>query len=239
MRLFEAYGHEAKATELLKRKTFRLAEQGPPMAQTERRRLTQEILTDGTAPNRQRLTAMGQAKIEYCRFALDLVRRHGGRVFATMVPQSAPRPPASDAMRKDYAFLFERFFHFLNGQPGDPMGFLILAEMDKSASHVLLGQVSQYFQRTKKGRSRAHLIVPEPFFVHSDLTTLVQIADIVAYTVSWGLRLRGMPASPRPELAPLVQIVERLRYKHNTEGGETVWGIKEIRDLRPKETGRK
>lgn len=235
VRLFEAYGNEAKAKELLKKKTFRLATQNDPLPDDERRRLSRELLLDGTAPSRSRLTALGQAKIEYCRFALDLVRRHGGKVFATMVPKTAPRPPVNEAMRKDYAFFFERFYHFLNGTPGDPMGFLIFDELDKSASHVLLGQVSRYFQKTKNGRTRSRLIVPEPFFVHSDLSTLIQIADIVAYTISWGLRLPTMPASTRPELAPLVQVVERLRYSRRTEGGDMIWGIKEIKDLRPKD----
>lgn len=233
MRLFEAYGAEAHATDLLKKKTYRHAGQMDPFPNDERRRLTREMLEDGTNPSRERLTALGQAKVAYCCFALDLVRRHGGRVFATMVPQSAPRPPSNDHMRKDYAFFFERFFHFLNSEPGDPMGYLVFDEIDKSASHILLGQIGRYFLRTANGRTRSRLIIPEPFFVHSDLTTLIQITDIVAYVISWGLRLPGMPATIRPELGPLVERVERLRYSRKTEGGSTVWGIKEIRDLRP------
>lgn len=233
MKLFQAYGKEAHAKDLLNRKAFRLARQGGALAPEDRRRLAAEILQDGTSATKDRLTALGQAKIAYCEFALDLVRRHGGRVFATMAPKSAPRPANGDAMRKDYAFFFERFYHFLNGIDGDPMGFLIFDELDKSASHILLGQIASYFQRTRNGRTRSRLIIPEPFFVHSDLTTMIQMADIVAYVISWGLRLRGMPASNRPELAPLVQIVERMRYRHETESGQVTWGIKEIRDLRP------
>ncbi|HEY0213840.1 MAG TPA: DUF3800 domain-containing protein [Paenirhodobacter sp.] len=87
-------------------------------------------------------------------------------------------------MRKDYAFFLEGFYHFLNQTTGDPMGFLVFDELDKSASHVLLGQISRYFQRTANGRTRSRLIVPEPFFVHSDLSSLIQIADLVAHVVS-------------------------------------------------------
>lgn len=152
-----------------------------------------------------------------------------------MVPQSAPRPPNGDEMRKDYAFFLERYYHFLNQTPGDPMGFLVFDELDKTASHVLLGQISRYFLKTRNGRTRARLIVPEPMFVHSDLTSLVQLADLVAYIISWGLRLNRMPRSMRPELEPLVEIVKRMRYRYMTEGGHTVWGIKEITDLRPNE----
>jgi hypothetical protein len=233
MRLFEGYGKEAHAKELLKRKAFKHAAQSGPFPPEDRRRLAREILLDGANPSRDRLTALGQAKIAYCEFALDLVRRHNGRVFATMTPPEAPRPPGGDAMRKDYAFFFERFYHFLNGIEGDPMGFLVFDELDKSASHILLGQIASYFQKTRNGRTRSRLIVPEPFFVHSDLTAMIQMTDIVAYVISWGLRLRGMPASPRPELLGIVQIIERMRYRRETEGGQVIRGIKEIRDLRP------
>ena len=100
-------------------------------------------------------------------------------------------------LRKDYAYLFERFFYFLNSQPGDPMGYVVFDEIDKSASHILLNQVSEYFLKTQKGRTRSRLIIPEPFFVHSDLTTMVQVADLIAYLLNWGVRLKGMTAPRR------------------------------------------
>lgn len=233
MRLFDAYGAEAKAKELLKKKSYKHAAQMDPFGNEDRKQLAKEALEDGENPTRARLTALAQAKIAYCEFILLLARRHGGRIFATMVPQDAPRPPSGEDMRKDYAFFLERYYHFLNQQSGDPMGFLVFDELDKSASHVLLGQISRYFQRTTNGRTRSRLIVPEPFFVHSDLTSLVQLADLVAYVVSWGLRLSRMPVSTRPELNPLVDVVKRMRYCHLTGGGHAVWGIKEIKDLRP------
>lgn len=236
MRLFEAYGQEAKAKELLTAKTFRLAAQLPPFEATTRARLAREILVDGTAVTRERLTALAQAKIAYCEFVLDLAHNYGAQAFATMVPQSAPRPPTDEAMRKDYAFLFERFYYFLNGLPDDPMGYLVFDELDKTQSHVLLGQVSNYFIRTRNGRTRSRLIIPEPFFVHSDLTTLIQLTDIVAYVISWGLRLNGMTLPSRPELERVADRVKRIRFSRETEGGEKIWGFKHIRDLRPNGT---
>ena len=233
MRLFQAYGQEAKAKELLKTKTFRHASQLAPFEANIRARLTREILLDGTAVTRQRLAALAQAKIAYCQFALGLAHSHGAQAFATMVPQAAPRPPSGDAMRKDYAFLFERFYYFLNGLPGDPMGYLVFDELDKAQSHVLLGQVSNYFIKTRNGRVRSRLIIPEPFFVHSDLTTLIQLTDIVAYVISWGLRLNGMTLPARRELERLADGVKRIRFSRETEAGEKIWGFKHIRDLRP------
>jgi hypothetical protein len=233
LRLYEAYGQEAKAKELLPRKTFRLAAQLDPIDSGRRTTLAREILRDGTAVSKERLTALAQAKIAYCEFILELAYRYGAQAFATMAPQNAVRPPNDDAMRKDYAFLFERFYYFLNGLPGDPMGYLIFDELDKAQSHVLLGQVSSYFIKTTNGRVRSRLIIPEPFFVHSDLTTLIQLTDIVAYVISWGLRLKGMVAPSRGELASLAGRVRRLRFSRETEGGEKIWGFKHILDLRP------
>lgn len=233
MRLFEAYGREAKAQKLLDRKTFRHAAQGEPIGQVERTRFARELLLNGADVSRDRLTALAQAKISYCDSALELAIRHGAQVFGTIVPQEAPRPPTAEALRKDYAFLFERFYYFLNSRPDDPMGYLIFDEIDRSQSHILLSQVSNYFVRTVNGRTRSRLIIPEPFFVHSDLTALVQVADIIAYVISWGLRLSGMTAPARPELANLAQQVRSLEFFRQTEGGDRLRGLKLIRDLRP------
>ncbi|MGZ8370476.1 MAG: DUF3800 domain-containing protein, partial [Caulobacteraceae bacterium] len=106
MRLFEAYGREAKAQKLLDRRTFKHAAQGEQIPLNERSRLAREILLNGEEVTRDRLTALGQAKIAYCRFVLELAKSHGAQVFATIVPQEAPRPETAEALRKDYAFLF-------------------------------------------------------------------------------------------------------------------------------------
>lgn len=233
-RLFEQDRTEAKATKLLKAKAFKHASQMDPIEQTERARLACEILTDGTNPTRAQLTALGQAKIAYCEKALDLCRTHGGKAFATIVPTEAPRP-GEHKLRKDYSYLFERYYAFLNAQDGDPMGYLVFDELDRSASHVLLGQVSEYFLRTNNGRTRSRLVIPEPFFVHSDMTSLVQMADLVAYTISWGLRLHGMTAPRREELNPLAQLVLRMQFRGAADGNYRTNGFKLIRDLRTAE----
>lgn len=111
--------------------------------------------------------------------------------------------------------------------------YLVFDELDRSACHILLGQVGNYFVRTRNGRTRSRLIIPEPFFVHSDMTTLVQLADIVAYCMSWGLRLRGMDEPTREELAPLVRRVQHMMFARDLESGERQRGITLIRDLRP------
>jgi hypothetical protein len=231
MRLFEAYGNEAKAQKLLKRKVFTHAAQMPQIETNERTTLAREILEDGTAVTKERLTALAQAKIAYCEEALELCRLAGARAFASIVPQNAARPD-TNMLRKDYSYMFERFYYFLNSKEEDPMGYLVFDELDKTASHILLNQVSAYFVRTQNGQTRSRLIIPEPFFVHSDLTTLVQIVDLIAYIISWGLRLRWMPEPKRDELDALAEQVKRLQFRQHLPSGRTNWGFKVITDLR-------
>ena len=92
-------------------------------------------------------------------------------------------------LRKDYAYLFERFFYFLEDNAAREQGIVVFDELEKSQSHLLIDQMHRYFADTAVGRRRSSRIIPEPFFVHSDLTTGVQIADLVAYVISWGFRI--------------------------------------------------
>ena len=232
MLLFAAYQNEAKAQKLLKTKVFKHAAQMNPIAPQRRAELAREILLDGTNVSRERLTALAQAKIAYCEAALKLFYYSDVLAFASIIPRFAPRPQ-SDMLRKDYVYLFERFFYFLNSRSDDPMGYIVFDELDKSASHILLKQVGEYFLTTKKGKTRSRLIIPEPFFVHSDLTTMVQAADLVAYIISWGVRLRYMDKPKREELSSLAHSVMKLRFTQRLPSGRTNYGFKVIPDLRP------
>jgi Protein of unknown function (DUF3800) len=94
--------------------------------------------------------------------------------------------------------------------------------------------MSRYFQTTAKGRLRASRIVPEPFFVHSELTSLVQIADLVAYIIAWGVRVGSMTRPAREELRELADAVVAMRYMQQRDDF-TRWGFAIIDDLRPRE----
>jgi len=78
-------------------------------------------------------------------------------------------------------------------------------------------------------------IVPEPFFVHSDLTTAVRLADIVAYILNWGFRVPKMTKPRREEVRPFADMVFDLSYKgtHLMEDGSTrtLYGITYLEDL--------
>jgi len=103
---------------------------------------------------------------------------------------------------------------------------------------VLLDQMHKYFIGTQKGQRRAAWIIPEPFFVHSELTTGVQLADLVAYTVSWNFRYTQTSLPARTELDPLGRIVAEMRYlavrEQDGNPDFSIWSITQIEDLRPR-----
>lgn len=201
---------ELKGKELLKRKTFKLARQDSPLQASERTALTRQCLATST-PTRRQLTALGQAKIAFVDAVFDLCERHGAHTFASIVDPSIPRPEHG-VLRRDYASLFEGYFDFLGEQAGQPQGLVIFDELERSRSHILIEQMDEYFERSATGRGRSARILPEPLFVHSDLSTLVQVADLVAYLVSWAVRLDGLHRPARGELRALGERVYRLRH---------------------------
>lgn len=118
------------------------------------------------------------------------------------------------------------------------MGLIVFDELDKARSRILLEQMGSYFLQTAVGYRRSARIVPEPFFVHSDLTTAVQLAVLVAYCASWAIRLNHMSKPARENLKPLARLVFELRYVgrrfDEQDGNEwPVYGMFYLDDLRP------
>ena len=228
---------ELKATKLLKTKTFRLAQWPLTVSDEEQRELAKKALDAGDSARRPELAALSRAKLKYTQEALDICARFRCKAFASIVHKNSPAPNPAH-LRKDYAYLFERFFYYLEDKDQSSSGIIVFDELEKSQSHVLVDQMDNYFKRTAKGRQRASRIVPEPFFVHSDLTTGIQLADIVAYVISWGLRFEGMNEPNRPELKGFADQVVRLRAQAVREVGGNpnyvIWSFAVISDLRPR-----
>ncbi len=229
---------ELKAKKILKRKAFRQAAQFPPFDVDARRLLAKHCLDDGPSATSSMISALAQAKIAFAQDVLQACAVARARVFATMVPADAPKSLAP-GLRKDYAYLFERFSYFLEDRGSGEQGIVVFDELERSRSHLLIDQMRRYFVETQKGRRRAAWIIPEPFFVHSDLTTGVQLADLVAYIISWNVRFGSVVAPARRELDSLGQIVREMRYRAlrdidgNPEFG--IWSITLIPDLRPRD----
>ena len=225
---------EIKGKKLLKRKAFRHAAQLPAIDPDVRKPLAERCLLAGDSPTRDAITALAQAKIAFVSDVFTLCARYRCNVFASIVCHGAPRPTAL-VLRKDYAYLFERFFYFLEDREPEAQGIIVFDELEKSRSNILIGQMEEYFLKTATGRMRSRLILPQPFFVHSDLTTLVQVADLLAYTILWGWRMPGLfDATGRLELESLAKQVHRLRYRAVREKQDNpefvIWSIAVIDD---------
>jgi hypothetical protein len=212
---------ELKGKKLLKSKVYRLAAQMATIPPEERTRLARSCLDKGVAAKgqeeaagvtRAELTALAQAKIAFVGAGLDLFDKFDVRAFASIVPKDAPCPERGTFLRKDYSYMFERYFNFLDRGHARERGLVVFDELEKSQCHLLVEQMALYFKETATGKMRAERIIPEPFFVHSDLTTAIQLADLVAYIIAWGLRLPWMTAPRREELAPLADKVRRLQH---------------------------
>ena len=226
---------ELKAKKLLSRQVYRKASQLPPIPEDERAILAKRCLQDGAHAGIKEITALAQAKLDYVRDVLDICARFRCKAFASIVSKDSP-PPVPGHLRKDYAYLFERFFYFLEDIGPSAYGIVVFDELSRIESHLLVDQMDRYFKLTARGRQRSSQILPEPLFVHSDLTTGVQVADLIAYIVSWGVRFPGMREAPRAELTSLAVQVCQLRYRTVREVEDNpnfvVWSFAIITDLR-------
>ncbi len=225
---------ELKAKKLLKSKTYHLAAQMQPINSDDIPILAQQCLQNGKNANRLQLTALAQAKLIYTERVIDAALNAGGVIFASIIDYRAvtKQPALADVsnlnyLRKDYSYLFERFFYFLEDAGRNEMGIIVFDELDKVKSHLLLNQMTEYFVKTRKGQERSTLVIPEPFFVHSDLTVGIQIVDLSAYILSWGFRINGMTQPCRNELQPLVSRLCNMRRLSR----RIILGEKEPRDI--------
>jgi hypothetical protein len=208
---YAAGERELKGKKILKRKVFRHAGQSEPIPLDQRTEMARRCLADGASATRAEMAALGQAKIDFVGRALSLCHDFDCKAIASIVARGAPRP-SEDVLRKDYAYLFERFFYFLENQPGEHQGLVVFDELERSQGHLLVDHMAKFSSDLQVGRERAERIIPEPFFVHSHLTTGVQLADLIAYIAAWGIQIGRMPPASRPELADLGRRVCRLEH---------------------------
>lgn len=235
--------YEVKGSKLLKARVFKHAQLREPMPADERAAAIERLLkknANGEPASRDELAALAQAKIEFVDRVLDLAAQFKMSVFASMVPRDAPQQRNRSFLRKDFAYLFQRIHCHVCDQNDQAHGVMIFDEQDPALSQRLLDQIHRYFLETDNGRHRAQRMIPMPFFVHSDLTPAIQIADLVAYIANWGLRMPRMPDPAREELKPFADKVFAMRYKGRevrrkrklNRRGKRIWGIAYIPDLR-------
>lgn len=222
---------EIKGKKFLKKKVFKQANFFEPIPEIERTQLAKECIQNGSVATRKHMAALSQAKLAYVRKLLELCAQYRVKIFASVSSETTrvTDDETDGLLRRDYVYAFERIYYYLEDRKNDEQGIIVFDELEKSQSHVLVSQLENYFKKTSKGRQRSGLVIPEPFFVHSDLTTGIQIADLIAYIISWGLRLKGMTEEIRPELCEFVELIKPLRYRTTRDIGDTpnmeIWSI--------------
>jgi len=213
--------HEFKAKNLLATDKFRFAEQGPRMDDATRRACARDFLLQSPSgrhrPRRCDFTAYGQACLTYVRELLSLCAEYDVRVFASITDPRTPTRMDTPALRSDLAIMFERYGeHVLQRHDSvenpveSHIGFVVFDELERVQCHRLLHQMENFFLQTRRGHALSGVIIPEPFFVHSDLTTGTQVADIVIYILNWAYRSGRMDKPSRPELATYAAQIEPL-----------------------------
>jgi hypothetical protein len=237
---------EVKATKLLKRKRFKSANLRIDIPDSELPPLAHAALVKGRAASdrgdprseatQRELVAYSRSVLLFVHDVLDIASAHEARVIASVVDGKAPRP-APGRLRKDYVYLLERYFYLLETLPPRERGLVVFDELEKSQAHILLQQMAAYFLQASKGRYRSSRIVPEPFFVHSELTTGIFIADLTAYVLGWAWPRKMKEATGRDELKPFSRKLHAMQFQGQAPDptGTRSWpiyGIKWIDDLR-------
>ena len=150
---------ELKGKVLLKKKVFRHRVLNVEVDAVEISTLARAALDDGARADARMLKALGMAKLNYVASVFEICAQLDCRAFASIVETDA-HPTAGDGLRKDYAYLFERFFYFLEDNAATEQGIVVFDELEKSKSHLLIDQMHRYFVDTAVGRHRANRIIP-------------------------------------------------------------------------------
>jgi hypothetical protein len=237
---------EMKAKRLLKRKRFKSAARPIDIPEVDLVPLAHSALKKGMTASEtgqaksdateRELVAYSRCVPRFVDDVLDIAARHSVQIFASVVDKKAPQPSVG-LLRKDYVYLFERYFYFLETFAPRERGLVVFDELDKAKAHILIQQMAAYFLGTKTGRYRSSRVVPEPFFVHSELTTGIFLADLTAYILGWSWRLQRMLQPKRDELVGYAQKLHDMQFhgeKMLPDGSGTMplHGIIYLDDLR-------
>lgn len=159
-RRYSQGAREIKGTRMLDRRAFQHALLNAEVLADDRQGLARDALNSGATATVRHLKALALAKLAYVSEVLDICARFRCKAFASIVETTAPLP-AGDGLRKDYAYLFERFFYFLEDRDPMSLGIVVFDELERTKSHLLIDQTHRYFRDFAIGRHRAGRIVPE------------------------------------------------------------------------------
>lgn len=228
---------EFKGNNLLKPKRFKHASQKTAISKDERRGLASTMLAKGATakwkgleykPEGHELTAFAQACIAFVHTLFQVLPKYDVKAFAAVIERRTQRP--DDAfLRRDYRYLLERFA--THAELSKATGILVFDEVERKQSRRLLDSLHSYCNETVSGYRMSDRVIPSPFFVHSDLTPAVQIADLIAYIINWSWRQpKKMTADTRPELEGLLKKICKMEWVGYPKASTQLPGIKQWRD---------
>lgn len=234
-----SYGSEIKGDKLLKKNSFKWADQLSPLDDAQRRTLCNSFFhkgSNGLPQNRPEFTAYGQACLRMAQGILQLMRAHECQILASAIPCGSPKAaiaPNKDLLRKDLVFLFERYYYLLEER--NDTGLIVMDQTEAEIDRSMMENFERFFKKTVTGRTRAGRIIPSPFFVSSDLAYPVQAADVLIYAINWGYRIPGIwEGKTRPEIAEAFGgMLNTLQYRGRTtySGKEfPVFGINLVKE---------
>lgn len=212
---------ESKGKKLLSNKRFRHARQCGLLGEEYRRNLVRAFLQRGAiakqkkeafSPQSQELAAYAQAGHAYVKEVLNVACTLQCKAFAAIVDKKAQRPANQVFLRKDYRYLLDRFSQHTKSISEGETGLMVFDQTETTDSRRLLQQMESYANETRTGYQMTPHLVPAPFFVDSRLTPVIQLADLVAYIVNWGVRFGKVIAHQREELKEFTRIVRELEW---------------------------
>ena len=180
----------------------------------------------------QHISALAQARFLFCQHVLELLLDYDVKLFASMIPTEQIGTTYFSGLRKDYSFFFERFAMFLTEQVAGTVGMLVLDASRHTGVHIQLSAITDYFEKTTKGRLISAVIVPEPLMSNQTLATINQAAALVARALSYGIRIAGMTVARRHDLDLFVRLCNQMRLSFLSKEGRKDWSLIFLDDVR-------
>jgi hypothetical protein len=164
--------------------------------------------------------------IDYTNEVLRICRQQSGVIFAIIEPR--PNQESFEALNqlllpKSFKYLFERINKYCICVNSDEKGIMIFDSQDMRKNEVLSRKISNFFYRSRAALD-INNIIPEPYFVSSNICYGIQLADLAAYIVA-------QKFSGRNELIPFYNQIRDLQFKSIDEDTEyQLNGIKLIKN---------
>ncbi len=178
------------------------------------------------------LFALTQSRFLYCKHALELLLDYNVKGFATFIPTKQIPISYLSGLRKDYSFFFERFSLFLSERSVGSVGSIVIDDCRGTEKYVSIRSITEYFEKTTKGRLIAQRLIPEPLRANESLSTINRAAVIYSYVLSYEVRLSGMINTRRYDLDALAKICNLMRTSYPSKEGKKHWSIIYLDDVR-------